>query len=123
MTRYTPLKGNAYLQLPSKLQKSKYILNITNENSKCALWCILAHLHPKYHRRGEKEHGYRINDVEAYRKHEDEVNTDGIIFPLKIVDVSIVETLNDLNINIFGIDEFCKIIPIRISEQHNVPPA
>ena len=51
------------------------------------------------------------------------MNTDGIIFPLKIVDVSIVETLNDLNINIFGIDEFCKIIPIRISEQHNVPPA
>ena len=115
------MKGNAYLQLPEKLKGSCHILNIQNRDEKCAIWCILAHLHPKYRQEGERR--YRIQDAEEYYIYEDDINTLGIEFPLKIPDVSTLETINNLNINIFSFDKLFRIIPIRISEQHNVPPA
>ena len=89
-----------------------------NQDARCAMWCILAHLHPTYWGNGS-----RISDVEAYYLYESELDMSEITFPLKIADIGNIEILNDLNINIFSIDKDCKIIPIRISEQHNVAPA
>ena len=111
------MKASAYLQLPEKLKNSKYILNIQNEDDKCAQWCIIAHLFPKY----ENNRTRRIRkNINAYRHHEKDINTTGIQFPLKIQDVSKLEELNDLSINIFSIDGKVNIIPIRISERRNV---
>ena len=109
------------MKLPKKLANSKYILNIQNKNDeRCALWCIIAHLFPKYHcnqtnNKGElNQREWKIN---AYKQHEKDINTTGIDFPLKISDVDKLEFLNDLNINIFSVDSNSNIIPIRISNR------
>ena len=75
------MKASAYLQLPEKLKNSKYILNIQNEDDKCAQWCIIAHLFPKY----ENNRTRRLRNINAYRHHEKDINTTGIQFPLKII--------------------------------------
>ena len=103
------MKASAYLQLPEKLKNHKYILNIQNEDEKCAQWCIIAHLFPKY----QNNRTRRIRNINAYRHHEKDINTTGIQFPLKIQDVSKLEELNNLSIKV-------NIIPIRISERRNV---
>ncbi|GFQ65098.1 uncharacterized protein TNCT_338041 [Trichonephila clavata] len=43
---YKPLAAASYIPLPPKLKNKKAILNIKNEDQRCFLWCVLAHLHP-----------------------------------------------------------------------------
>ena len=91
-------------------------MNIQNQDAKCALYCILAWLFPKYH-----SNGRRKNKPNAYQVHEKEINVTGIDFPLRIIDVGKLEKLNDLCINIFSLDEKnSNIIPIRISDRELV---
>ena len=44
---YSPLSGNAYIELPHKLKHSmKGLINIKNNDNKCFLWCHIRHLNP-----------------------------------------------------------------------------
>lgn len=44
---YSPLSGSSYIPLPKTLADNKgSILNIKNMDEKCALWCLLASMHP-----------------------------------------------------------------------------
>ena len=110
--------------LPKKLITSKYILNIRNtEDEKCALWCILAHLFPKYQANRTNANGqqnHRSCDPNVYKEHEKDINTRGIEFPLRISAVGKLEKMNRVAINVFSIDDKANIIPIRISEEHAV---
>ena len=110
---YDPTRANSYLKLPEIFNKSHSILNIRNDDDKCALWCILAHLFPK-HQHNERIH--RDNNPTAYREHEHQLITRDVEFPLKISDVGKLERWNNLAINIFSIEKLSNLIPIRISE-------
>ena len=121
MVPYDPTKASSYLKLPKKLYGSKHILNIQNiDDEKCALWCIIAHLYPKYIGARLNQNGSRNRrtvNVEAYKTHEKDIRTSNIKFPLQITDISKLEHLNNLIINVFSIDEKENIIPIRISDK------
>lgn len=45
---YSQLSGSSYIPLPKTLvrRNNEFILNIENMDEKCALWCILASMHP-----------------------------------------------------------------------------
>ena len=95
------MRASSFLNLPEKLKKSNYILNIKNlADEECAKWCILAHLFPKY-----TEQQKRSTDVNVYKQHEKDLVTTGVQFPLRIEDASKLENLNGLNINIYSIDK------------------
>ncbi|KFM72581.1 hypothetical protein X975_03589, partial [Stegodyphus mimosarum] len=70
---YVPLSGSSFLHLPQRLESTKSILNIVNEDNKCFLWCILAALHP------QKEHASR---VAKYLPYEHELNCSTLSFPI-----------------------------------------
>ena len=60
-----PLSGSSYMPLPKSLAKNKEsILNIENVD-KCALWCILASMHPASKSEASVEH-YKpfVHDVD-----------------------------------------------------------
>ena len=99
-------------------------MNIRNtEDEKCALWCILAHLFPKYKANRTNANGqqnHRSCDPNVYKEHEKDINTRGIEFPLRISAVGKLEKMNRVAINVFSIDDKANIIPIRISEEHAV---
>ena len=96
--KYKPLKGSQYFELPKKIAKSHSILNIQNKDDKCFLWSILAHLHvvPPH------QHGYR---VEKYVPYENELNMEGITYPVAVKDVPKFEKQNDISINVFGYED------------------
>ena len=116
---YDPLRATSYLRLPEKLHNSVSVLNIRNyDDDKCALWCILARLYP-IHRNNDRNN--LSSNPNAYRAHENDIDTSGIEFPLQIRDIGKLERRNDLSINVFSLTSRDEVVPIRISEKTDLP--
>ena len=80
--------------MPHQLKNSvKGLINIKNNDNKCFLWCHIRHLNPlKIHRkRITKAHKNMVNDLD----HE------GIEFPVSKKDFSKIEQKNSSRINVF----------------------
>ena len=45
-SKYNPM-GGSYIKVPKSIRNKKSLLNITNKDNKCFLWCCLADLHPE----------------------------------------------------------------------------
>ena len=118
LATHDPTRAGSYLRLPDKIRESLSVLNIKNDDNLCALWCILAHLYPKYRDSAKK---YRSTKPNAYREHMDEIDTGDLQFPLRIRDIGKLERLNNLNINVYSLDHKSHVIPIRISKEKDIP--
>ena len=107
---FNPNKGSSYIDLPSWIKNKKAIVNIKNKDDKCFLWCVLRHLHPK------EKNDERINDL---KKYENELNTKGITFPMKVNNINQFEKLNpDIpGINVFSNDDSMTIYNLREAER------
>ena len=79
---HDPTRAGSYLKLPTKIRNSKTVLNIQNNDNLCALWCILAHLFPKYRTDGRRQF---IPDV--YEEHRSQIDTGDLQFSLRICDI------------------------------------
>ena len=106
---YRPLSGNSYVVLPVKLRSPrKGLINIKNEDQKCFLWCHVRHINPL------KLHPERI--TKKYKKLVNDLDYDGIEFPVQEKDFSKIEVKNNICINVFGYrDEL--VFPIYVSDQ------
>ena len=62
-----------------------------------------------------------MNKPSAYEEHMDKLNTGDIQFPLRIRDIGKLEGLNNLSINVFSLNHKSHVIPIRISNEKEVP--
>lgn len=110
-TRYAPLAGSSFLNLPESLKRSGSILNIRNtEDDKCFAWSILARMY-------SDTSGGAPDDVESYRQYESELNMRGIKYPVSISRVDKFERQNEaVSVNVFGF-EGGEIVPLRITRQ------
>ena len=55
ISTYRPLSGSSYMDLAVELKSPKKgLINITNKDQKCFLWCHVSHINPS------KEHRERI---------------------------------------------------------------
>ena len=109
VTTYTYLHGSSYIELPMELKNSKKgLINIRNKDDKCFRWCHIRHLNPqeKNPQRIKKEDKEMIN----------ELNYDGIDFPLSQKHCNKVEKQNSIRINVFGY-EHGQPFPIHISKE------
>ena len=116
MGKYQPLRGSQYIDLPKSIKDSKAILNIINNDNKCFMWCILAHLYPV-------DRHDNANRVGKYIQYEDILNFEGIIFPVSINDIVKFERLNwGITVNVFGIQPTGKkhyYYPLYISKNQS----
>ena len=109
VTLYKPLNGSSYIKLPAKLRNSrKGLINIKNEDNECFRWCHIRHLNPqeKNPQRIKKEDKKMIN----------ELNYDGINFPVSQKHHNKVEKQNSIRINVFGYENG-QPFPIHISKE------
>ena len=109
VTLYKPLNGSSYIELPMELRNSKKgLINMKNEDEECFRWCHIGHLNPqiKYPERIKKEDKKMIN----------ELNYDGIDFPLSQKHYNKVEKQNSIKINVFGYEDG-QPFPINISKE------
>ena len=109
VTLYKPLNGSSYIELPTKLKKPKKgLINIKNKDDECFRWCHIRHLNPqdKNPQRIKKEDKKMIN----------ELNYDGIDFPLSQKHYNKVEKQNSMRVNVFGYEN-AQPFPIHISKE------
>ena len=110
IAKYEPIKGSSYLPLPDSLKNKQAVVNIKNNDEHCLRYCLRAALFPAKN---------NINKVSSYPT-EDGLNFEGIISPTPVSQITKVETLNNLTINVYGWENN-KVIIHRISNQpHNV---
>ena len=109
VTTYTPLHGSNYIKLPTELKNPKKgLINIKNKDDECFRWCHIRHLNPqeKNPQRIKKEDKEMIN----------ELNYEGIEFPVSQKHYNKVEKQNNIRINVFGY-EIGQPFPIHISKE------
>ena len=109
VTTYTPLHGSSYIELPTELRNPKKgLINIKNKDDECFRWCHIRHLNP------QTEHPERIKKED--KKTINELNYDGIDFPVYQKHYNKVEKQNDIRINVFGYEKG-QPFPIHISKE------
>ena len=107
---YNPLGGSSFIPRPDFIVRKKAIININNHDEKCFLCCVLRYPHPVERR------AHRITDL---RQYENELNTQGIDFPVKVKDIYRFESLNPTisGINVFSVNEHNKFCPLRMAQR------
>ena len=109
VTLYKPLNGSSCIELPTELSNSKKgLIKMKNKDEECFRWCHIRHLNPqiKYPDRIKKEDKKMIN----------ELNYDGIDFPLSPKHYNKVEKQNSIRINVFGYEDG-QPFPVHISKE------
>ena len=109
VTLYKPLNCSSYMELPMELRNPKKgLINIKNKDDECFRWCHIRHLHPqeKDPQRIKKDDKKMINELDY----------DGIDFPLSQKHYKKVEKQNSIRINVFRFENG-QPFPIHISKE------
>ena len=92
--------GSSYIYLPKECKNTRNeLINIQNNDHMCFKWCHVAHMYPVI------GHKYRVS---KYTKHDKDVDYIGITFPVTLNQISKTEEQNEININIFQLDDDMK---------------
>ena len=111
LVNYKPLEGKSYIPLPKELQNSlKGLINLKNEDNECFRWCHVRYLNP------QEVHPERIKKTD--KKIVQELNYQGVDFPVSLKDYNKIEEQNNININVFGYENK-QFYPIYVSKQKN----
>ncbi|CAR98546.1 Protein CBG25579 [Caenorhabditis briggsae] len=98
--------GSSYMDLPKCINVKHCVINPKNNDDKCFMWSILAHLHPA------KDH---VSEIYNYTPYQNELNFGDLTFPMKIKDINKFEKMNDLVVNVVECTEKGQINPLRPS--------
>ena len=108
ISTYRPLPGSSYVKLPAELRSPKKgLINIKNKVQKCFLWCHVRHINRV------KIHPERITQED--KKLVNDLDYDGIEFPVQEKDFSKIETGNNIYF-VFGYENGLTF-PIYVSEE------
>ena len=98
ISQYLPLIGSSFIELPKELANSrKGLINLHNTDNKCFMWCHVRHLNPV------SDNANRIKKID--KKISSTLNYDGVEFPVKVKDVSVIEDKNEICINVFSYED------------------
>lgn len=107
IVKYNPLRGNSYIPLSEELRHGRKVLvNIKNKDNECFRWCHVCQLNPQEVHPG--------NVKKSDRKMAQELNYQGVEFPVSVKDYQKIEVENSININMFGY-EGKQFYPIFVS--------
>ena len=81
------MRGSSYIPLPDFIMQKKAMINIQNRDNKCFLWSVVRYLHPA------ERNEFRLTDLKQY---ENDVNTQGIDYAVKLKDITRFESLTVL---------------------------
>jgi hypothetical protein len=103
INQYKPLRGEGYIPLPNNIKSRRACVNVQNTDEYCFRYAILSkfvNVHPE-----------RPN---SYKNLEHNLNLSCVTFPVGIKDVKKFETINNVSINLFGIDKSNQIYPLKV---------
>ena len=105
INKYNPLRGSTYIELPVKIQNTKSVINVKNNDHYCfkyAIWSKNIIDHP--------------NLVWNYNNNEfrNAYNWDCIKYPVDLKDIAKFERHNNISINVFGLTDKSNVYPLKI---------
>ena len=115
ITKVKHFGGSSYIELPLEIKNKKACVNVQNNNQECFKYSILAALH-------YDEIKFNPERPSKYIKWLNDLNFDGIDFPVDLKDIDKFENQNPYRINVLGYENFDKknkeIYPLRISNKN-----
>ena len=109
LTKYKPLKGSSYIELPTELRNpAKGLINLKNKDNECFRWCHIRHLNP------QEKYPQRIKKSD--KEYIDKLDYSGIEFPITIKQINKIEKKNNIRINVFSYEEK-QPYPIYVSKE------
>lgn len=95
INKYNPLRASSYVQLPKSISDRKAVVNIKNNDQCCFAWSIVSALYPVQ---------TNSDRLSSYPHFSEILNFTNINFPVKLKDIKKFEELNDISINIYGLE-------------------
>ena len=109
ITKYKPLMGSSYLDLPTWLRNpAKGLVNLKNKDNECFRWCHIRHLNP------QDKDPQRI--IKSDKEYIDKLDYSGITFPITIKQIDRIKKKNNIRINVFSYEEK-QPYPIYVSKE------
>jgi hypothetical protein len=108
ISKYTPLRGSSYIELPKEIKLKHCCINVKNKDNECFKWAVLSALHPVDRKNSDR--------VSKYQEHCDKYDWTGISYPTQKTEIPLFERLNHISINLFGYDEVNKVHPLCITK-------
>lgn len=105
-----PLRGSSFIPLPKHIALKKAVINIQNTNSKCFKYSIVS----KYDK--------RVNSFKYSKSHfnylekKSKLNFNCIDFPTPVKQIKIFERVNNVPVNVFGLNEEGFVYPVYIND-------
>ncbi|KAG8240274.1 hypothetical protein J437_LFUL018111 [Ladona fulva] len=105
INKYIPLRGSTYIELPARIKNIKAVINVNHSDLYCFKYAIWA-----------KNIGKDSQRVSKYntRSFHEGYKWDCIEYPVDIKDIVKFERINNISINVFGLDEKNMVYPIKI---------
>ncbi|XP_050509007.1 uncharacterized protein LOC126886193 [Diabrotica virgifera virgifera] len=95
INKYSSMSASTYIRLPTPIVRKQAILNIENKDNKCFAWSIIAAIFPA---------SGNPNKPESYPPYDTLLNFEGIDFPMKLKDIKKFEILNNISVNVYGLE-------------------
>ena len=105
--KHKPLSGSSYIPLPATIMRKKAIINMKNEDNECFKWSVARWMNPV-----DKNPERITNDL---RKQSEKLNWEGIVWPMKLKDINKFEKMNNISVNVFGLNG-TEVYPLRPSK-------
>ena len=87
---YDVIAGGTYIELPKKIKNKRACINVHNKDNMCFKWAILSALH-------HKDIYGDYDRVTNYRQYANELNEEGLQYPVKFEKKSIMLQFEDNN--------------------------
>ncbi|XP_039300696.1 uncharacterized protein LOC120355984 [Nilaparvata lugens] len=107
INKYVPLGGSTYIPLPQEIECRKACINVQNYDNKCFQYAILSKLV------GEN-HPCRAS---SYANIDHTYDFDCITYPTPLHEIKKFEKINQISINVFGLDENNKVYPLKVVDE------
>ena len=104
---FTPIKGSSFIPTPVVFRNNNFLLNIHNRDQFCFAYAVLAALYPCS--------SHTKNEAASYRSKLDKLKMTGFEFPMPIKDIPRFKSINNLGINVLGVEKK-QIIPLYLSK-------
>ena len=113
-SKFNPLNGKGYIDLPKKFKAKKAVINVKNKDNKFFEYAILSALH---HDEIDQKYANRSSE---YKKYLGKLNFDGIDFPVSFKDIDKFEKQNpEIGINVFGYEKDVYVLRMNKTDPQN----
>jgi len=106
VNRYNPMRAGCHITLPREIMSKRAVINVKSTDNACFAWSMVAALYPA------EGHSERMS---SYPHYTTVLTFDDIEFPMTLKNIGKFERLNNVSINVYGIEEQ-KILPLRLTD-------